>query len=72
MTAMVVGAGTGLSAVLFVPLIALIQNVFFISKNATFGFSNTWIFLVAPALGSLLAGPIIAYFAKEAKGHGVS
>jgi CIC family chloride channel protein len=70
-TAIVVGAGTGLGAVLFIRLIALIQNVFFVSSVSTFGLSRIWIFALAPAIGALLAGPIIAYFAKEAKGHGV-
>ena len=70
-TAIAVGAGTGIGAVLFIRLIALIQNAFFVSSSSTFGWSGIWIFALAPAIGGLLAGPIIAYFAKEAKGHGV-
>jgi CIC family chloride channel protein len=70
-TAIVVGAGTGLGAVFFIRLIAFIQHLFFVSSISTFGLSNSWLFVIAPALGGLLAGPIIYYFAKEAKGHGV-
>jgi chloride channel protein, CIC family len=70
-TAILVGAGTGLGAVLFIELIALIQGFLFQNAAATLPlFGRGW-FILAPALGGLLAGPIIAYLAKEAKGHGV-
>lgn len=70
-TAIVVGLGTGIGAVLFIRLIALTQQIFFVTSVPNLGFSATWIFAIAPAIGGLLAGPVIAYFAKEAKGHGV-
>ncbi len=70
-TAVIVGAGTGLGAVLFIKLIALVQGVFFQSGASAFAFLGNGLFILAPAVGGLLAGPIIAYFAKEAKGHGV-
>jgi CIC family chloride channel protein len=70
-TALVVGAGTGLGAVIFIQLIAFVQKVFFEGGESILGFAGRTIFIVAPALGGLLAGPIIAYFAREAKGHGV-
>jgi CIC family chloride channel protein len=70
-TALIVGAGTGLGAVIFIELIALVQRVFFEGGEALLGFAGRVIFILAPAVGGLLAGPIIAYFAREAKGHGV-
>jgi CIC family chloride channel protein len=70
-TSIVVGAGTGLGAVLFIRLIALVERIFFQGGEKYFGFLGRWLFLIIPALGGLLAGPIIFYFAKEAKGHGV-
>jgi len=70
-TAIVVGAGTSLGAVLFIKLIALIQSIFFGSGSLLFSFLGRVVFIAAPVTGALLAGPIIAYFAKEAKGHGV-
>ncbi len=70
-TAIVIGAGTGFGAVIFIELIAFVQRVLFEGGEATFGFLGRGLFILAPALGGLLAGPIIAYFAKEAKGHGV-
>ncbi len=68
---MLVGAGTGLGAVFFIYLISLIQTGFFEKAAAPFGFLGHGLFILAPAVGGLLAGPIIAYYAKEAKGHGV-
>ncbi len=70
-TALVVGAGTGLGAVFFIRLIAWIQNLLFNGGKSAFGFLGYGLVVLIPALGGLLAGPIIAFFAKEAKGHGV-
>jgi CIC family chloride channel protein len=70
-TAVVVGAGTGLGAVIFIQLIALIQRVLFQGSETMFGFLGRGLFILVPAIGGLLAGPIIAFFAREAKGHGV-
>ena len=69
--AVVVGAGTGLAAVLFIRLISFIHEV----SYAGFGslvpqLGRLW-FVFIPVLGALAGGPIIAYFAREAKGHGV-
>ncbi|MCL4300549.1 MAG: chloride channel protein [Anaerolineae bacterium] len=70
-TAVVIGAGTGLGAVVFIELIALIQRVLFQGGEAAFGFLGRGLFILAPVVGGLVAGPIIAFLAKEAKGHGV-
>src|SRR5271157_982413 len=71
LTAVIVGAGTGLGAVLFIKLIALVQAIVFQSGALALGFLGNGLIILAPAVGGLLAGPIIAFFAKEAKGHGV-
>lgn len=70
-TALIVGAGTGLGAVIFIQLIAFVQRVFFEGGGSLLAFAGRGIFILAPAVGGLLAGPIIAFFAREAKGHGV-
>ena len=70
-TAVTVGAGTGLGAVFFIQLIAFIQSLFFQSGAILLGFMGRGLFILAPLIGGLLAGPIIHYFAQEAKGHGV-
>lgn len=69
--AVVIGAATGFAAVFFIWLIEFIQQG---SYSAFFSyFPNVGIlaFLFVPVAGALVAGPIIALFAKEAKGHGV-
>ena len=71
LTAVIVGAGTGLSAVIFIRLIAIIQSLFFNTGANLFGFISRGLFVLAPLVGGLLAGPVIYYFAQEAKGHGV-
>lgn len=70
-TAVLVGGGTGLGAVLFIQLIAFVQSLIFESGGVTLSFLGRGLFIIAPMVGGLLAGPIIAFFAKEAKGHGV-
>ncbi len=70
-TAILVGAGTGLGAVLFIQLISLIQRLFFQGLPAMLNNPGRWLFIAIPTVGGLLGGPIIALFAKEAKGHGV-
>jgi len=70
-TAIAVGAGTGLGAILFIELIAFVQSLFFESGETLLGFMGRGIFVITPLIGGLLAGPIIYYFAREAKGHGV-
>ena len=70
-TSMAVGLGTGFGAVLFIRLIALIQTLFFENGATILNFMGRTMFIVAPLVGGLLAGPVIFYFAKEAKGHGV-
>ncbi len=70
-TAIFVGVGTGLGAVLFIELIAFVQRIFFEYAPSKLGFLGRGMFILAPAMGGLIAGPIIAFFASEAKGHGV-
>lgn len=70
-TAVIVGLGTGLGAVLFIELISLIQRFLFHTAAEALSFLGRGILIIGPALGGLAAGPIIAFFAREAKGHGV-
>lgn len=70
-TAIIVGGGTGLGAVIFIRLIEIVQVVFFERGEASFGFMGRGLIILIPIVGGLLAGPIISFVAKEAKGHGV-
>jgi CIC family chloride channel protein len=56
-TAVTVGAGTGLGAILFIRLIAFVQTLFFESGAIWFGFMGRGVFIIAPLIGGLLAGP---------------
>ncbi|MEW6221354.1 MAG: chloride channel protein [Thermodesulfobacteriota bacterium] len=66
-----VGAGTGLAAVLFIRLIASIQSLCYLSAGQLVPAVKAWLYLLVPAAGALIVGPIITNFAIEAKGHGV-
>jgi CIC family chloride channel protein len=70
-TAVGVGVATGLGAVLFIALIAEVGRVLFEGGEGLLGGIGRGLVLIVPAVGGLLAGPIIAFFAHEAKGHGV-
>jgi CIC family chloride channel protein len=70
-TAIGVGLATGLGAVLFIALIGLVGRVLFEGGEGLLGWLGRGLIVMVPAVGGLLAGPIIAFFAREAKGHGV-
>ena len=70
-TAIVVGIGTGFGAVGFIALIGFIQNTFFIGGEQLLPFLGYALIIIIPMIGGLLSGPIISFFASEAKGHGV-
>jgi CIC family chloride channel protein len=70
-TAIAVGAGTGFGAVVFIAMIAAVQHLFFDIGTGGLPFLGRGWIIAAPILGGLVAGPIISFFAKEAKGHGV-
>ncbi len=69
--AVIIGGGTGLAAVFFIRLIALIQNRSYTSIEFLFPHLGVWSYVFVPVFGALLVGPLIAWFAREAKGHGV-
>lgn len=70
-TAVLVGLGTGLGGVFLIYAIQSIQNLLFNSAPAALPQLDWGWLIAAPLLGALIAGPIIAFFAREAKGHGV-
>ncbi len=70
-TALLVGLGAGLGAVVFRWLIDTVHDLLFETLPAALPFLGNWVLVVAPALGGLIVGPLIYFFAREAKGHGV-
>ncbi len=68
-TAVVVGVGAGLGAAAFRWLIGAIQGVGFTSPvSRQLGWGQL---LLVPAVGGLIVGLLIYFWAREAKGHGV-
>ncbi len=69
MLAITIGVSTGLAAVFFIRLIDWL-GIFFYSGSFFPDLGNLT-YLFVPAIGALLGGPLIAWFASEVKGHGV-
>jgi CIC family chloride channel protein len=70
-TSLVVGVGAGLGALVFRWLIEVVHTFSFEWVGTVFPFLGDHVILLAPALGGLVVGPLIYFFAREAKGHGV-
>jgi len=66
-----VGVGVGLSAVLFRWMIDFFHGLFFNNLQGMLSFMGDYAVVVIPAIGAILFSPLIYYFAREAKGHGV-
>ncbi len=67
-----VGIGAGLGAVLFRYLIQFFSFIFFdVVEPALENVFGSAAVIFIPALGGLIFGPLIYFFAREAKGHGV-
>jgi CIC family chloride channel protein len=66
-----VGLGTGIGGVVFIYAIAQVSRILYGVVPEALSWPWALWLIAAPALGGLIAGPIIAFFAREAKGHGV-
>jgi CIC family chloride channel protein len=66
-----VGTGGGFGAIFFRWLILQFKNLFFNGGHELLGFMGHYYIIIIPAIGGLIIGPLIYFFAKEAKGHGV-
>ena len=72
--AAVIGLLGGLGAILFRRMISLVNHLAFGTDDCTTAFLQSlswWHILLVPAIGGLVIGPIVYYFARETKGHGV-
>ncbi|MFC1474441.1 chloride channel protein [bacterium] len=70
--AVVVGVLSGLGAVGFRYLIEFFKRFFFEGgRTLLFSYIGEHYVVLIPAIGGLIVGPLIYYFAREAKGHGV-
>jgi len=66
-----VGLASGMGAVIFRWMIWGFQTLFFDGGGTLLGFMGRYYVIIIPVVGGLLIGPLIYYFAREAKGHGV-
>ncbi|MGB2896398.1 MAG: chloride channel protein [Anaerolineales bacterium] len=71
LTALIVGVGAGLGAVIFRRLIDWIQTLAYEKTAGIFEPISPFQYILIPAVGGLIVGLLIFYFAQEAKGHGV-
>jgi CIC family chloride channel protein len=69
--AILVGLLTGLGAVAFIRLLGFLTYLSFTQARGPLSFLGRFYVVLLPALGGLVVGPLIYYFAREAKGHGV-
>ncbi|MDM8560470.1 chloride channel protein [Candidatus Parabeggiatoa sp. HSG14] len=71
--AVIVGIGAGFGAILTEWLVEIVHDMFFEKKLwGLLEGTGTFYLILVPAMGAAIFGPIIYYFAREAKGHGVS
>ena len=72
--AIAIGILAGFGAIFFRFAIQFFQAIFFGSWHYTLEYALQlpwYVKFLAPAAGGLIVGPIVYYFAREAKGHGV-
>ncbi len=69
--AIIVGIGAGYGAVVFRWLISTAHHVYFDGLGAALPFLGRYYVILVPAAGGLIVGPLVYFFAREAKGHGV-
>jgi len=72
--AVIIGIIGGYGAIVFRYLIKLFESIFFRSWDVNLAYIESlpwYVKLIVPAVGGLIVGPIIYFFAREAKGHGV-
>ncbi len=70
-TALLVGLGSGFGAVIFRWLINSFTILSFAAARSVLSFMGRYYVIMVPAIGGLFVGPMIHFFAREAKGHGV-
>jgi CIC family chloride channel protein len=70
-TALIVGIGAGLGAVIFRRLVDGVHTLAYDGLAGLMEGFYPYYLLIIPALGGAIFGPLIYRFAREAKGHGV-
>ena len=74
LVAAITGAGAAILTWIFISMTGIMQNIFYgdsLVHNNILNSDRPWLIIFIPALGGLIAGLIIEYWSKEAKGVGV-
>jgi CIC family chloride channel protein len=66
-----IGLGAGFGGIIFRWLINNFKTLFFEGGHNLLQFMGPYYVVLVPAMGGLIIGPIIHFYAKETKGHGV-
>ncbi|MBU0490381.1 MAG: chloride channel protein [Chloroflexi bacterium] len=69
--ALLIGLGAGVGAVIFRWLINTVTWLSFTVAPDVLSFMGSYYVIIIPAIGGAIVGPLIYFFAREAKGHGV-
>lgn len=67
----IIGVGAGFGAILFRWMISFFQNIFFNRGQQILSFLGTYYVIIIPAIGGIIVGLLVYFFARETKGHGV-
>ncbi len=67
----IIGVGSGFGAIFFRWLISFFQNFFFHDGQHLLSFMGSYYVILIPAIGGIIVGLLIYFFASETKGHGV-
>jgi chloride channel protein, CIC family len=67
----IIGVGSGFGAILFRWLISFFQKLFFDQGHHVLSFMGSYYVIIIPAIGGLIVGILVYFFARETKGHGV-
>lgn len=70
-TALIVGIGAGIGAVIFRYLIIAVEWIGYDWFPRLTAYWGKAYIIIVPAIGGLIVGPLVYFFAREAKGHGV-
>ena len=69
--ATLIGVGAGFGAIIFRWMISLFQNLFFNQGQHVLSFMGSYYVIIIPAIGGIVVGLLVYFFARETKGHGV-
>jgi chloride channel protein, CIC family len=67
----IIGVGSGFGAILFRWMIRTFESLFFKDGKQILSFIGSYYVVIIPAIGGIIVGLLVYFFASETKGHGV-